>query len=79
MERTEQFSVTHEEVPKAFSLILTGVTLEYYFTNVRGIVIDFRQMVNKMQHRLLTEERTLFLTQEWESTILEKLSRRPLH
>lgn len=56
--------------PRAFSLMLTGVALEYYFTHVKGVVTDFHLMVEKIKARFLTEERTLYMIQEWESTTL---------
>lgn len=64
MERSEQCGVAPEEIPEAFSLILTGVALEYYFTHVKGVQPGFDDMIAKLQKRFLTEDRTLTLKQE---------------
>lgn len=40
-ERAEKCGVTPEEMSKAFSLMLTGVALEYYFTRVKGVTSTF--------------------------------------
>ena len=69
-ERCEQCGISESEKPKAFSLMLTGVALEYYFSHVKGVISNFDAMVEKVKQRFLTEERTLTMTQEWESTSL---------
>lgn len=69
-ERCEQCGVSDEEKPRAFSVMLTGVALEYYFTNAKGVITDFDGMVGKVKSRFLTKERTLAMTQELESTSL---------
>lgn len=36
-ERSEQGGVSPEEMPKALSLMLTAVALDYYFTHVKEL------------------------------------------
>lgn len=50
--------------------MITGVALEYYFSHVKSVITDCKTMVGKIRQRFLTEERTISLTQEWESTSL---------
>ncbi len=50
--------------------MLSGVALEYYFSNVKGTVTDIEGMISKIRERFLTEERILSMTQEWDSISL---------
>lgn len=63
-ERSEQCNISEADKPKEFSLMLTGVALEYYFTHVKNIITDFDGIVSKINERFVTEERTLAMTQE---------------
>jgi len=54
----------------AFSLMLTGVALEYYFNHVKNNGLGFDEMVAKIKNRFDTEERTLAMTQEWDAISL---------
>lgn len=71
-ERSEQCCLTVQDKQKSFSLMLTGVALEYYFTHVKNIASDFNSIVSKIQERFVTEERTLMMTQEWDATSLKQ-------
>ena len=63
-------SLPYLQNSRAFLLMLTGVALTYYFNNVKGSTSDFDMMVIKVRKRFLTEERTLVMTREWDSTLL---------
>lgn len=58
-ERCTQFSVADSEKSTAFSIMLSGVRLEYYFTHVKDIVADFDEMVTKIRTHFQMEERML--------------------
>lgn len=62
--RYEQCGIV-DETTREFSLLPTGVVLEYYFNNVKNIVSEFDASVSKTRLRFITEERTLSITQEW--------------
>ena len=71
-ERCEQYGVTEDSKVRVFSAMLTGYALEYYFSQVKGVVTDLDSMVGKVKKRFLTEERTICMTQEWDSISFSK-------
>eukprot|EP00171_Calliarthron_tuberculosum_P002227 IDg2227t1 len=69
-ERCELSGLPEEHRAKPLSLMLDGAALQYYFDNIEGRVNTFDDMISKLRHRFLTQERTLTLTREWDSTNL---------
>lgn len=48
--------------------MLSGTTLQYYLEVTKPSVRTFEESVALIRNRLLTKERTLSLTREWETT-----------
>ena len=45
--------------------MLSDMALEYYFTHVKCVAIEFYSTLRKLKERFLTEEMVRTMTQEW--------------
>lgn len=70
LERCDQSGINQADRPRAFSFMLDGAGVQYYFDSIKGKYSSFEAMITQLPQRFLTQERTLTLTREWESTTL---------
>lgn len=78
VKRCELSGVPEWDRTRALWLMLEGAALQHYFKYISNTSMSFDEAVSNLRERFLTQERTLTLTREWDSTsLLGYLKRNP--
>lgn len=75
-ERCDQNAIDEVERSKAFSIMLYGHALQFYFDELQGKRLTVDQLCDGMRKRFLTEEHTRAILHEWESIKLQSIMSR---
>lgn len=72
-EHFTQAGVNEEDKPRAYSIILSGLALQYYFDTLRGRNLNLTELVEPTRKRLITTEHTRTLIRQWDEMTLQSV------
>lgn len=72
-EKCSQARVTDDEKPLAFSIVLKGLDLQYYFDALQGKNYDLKTLVRMTKERFITAEHTQTLIRKWDERTLHTM------
>ena len=69
----QKASLPPEALPQAFSTMLAGAALEYYYTSCRNQNLDITALYERLRSRFEGEEYRRNMLREWNSTTLRQM------